>query len=102
MKDDLRELVEMESFFSLWDNVLAKPILIEYVRFAVNLYQEYFDKKIAELIALFPPDYVDSKGKLFWISPKRPPVNLVFDKNNENHFNFVLTTVKIMNSILPL
>ena len=52
---------------------------------AVWLYQEFFDTQISELLNLFPPDYVDKEGKIFWTSPKRPPIALPFDKNNEDH-----------------
>lgn len=85
-----------------YEKLLNKPCVEEYVKFAVNLYQDFFDKKIAELLSLFPADYKDKNGKRFWTSPKRPPVALPFQKDCENHLQFVLTCVKILNSIVPL
>jgi len=51
---------------------------------------------------LFPPDYIDSEGKVFWTSPKRPPVAIPFEKTDPDHQKFILTAIKILNSIVPI
>lgn len=83
-------------------DLIRNQSIEEYVKIGVHLYQEFFEFKIIELLSLFPADYVDSEGKLFWTSPKRPPIPLPFDKENEEHQNFVITVVKILNQILPM
>lgn len=99
---DLSELMKQSEFLANYLILLNNPTLKEYLQFAIYLYQEFFDTRIMELITLFPPDYVDEDGKVFWTSPKRPPVPILFDKNDPDHQKFVLTTIKILNSIVPL
>lgn len=86
----------------MYVDLIRNPSIEEYIKIGIHLYQEFFEFKIIELLTLFPADYVDKEGKLFWTSPKRPPVPLPFDRENEEHQNFVVTVVKILNSILPM
>ena len=99
---DLNNLVAQKEFVQTLLNLAKNRDIDEYIRVGINLYQDYFDSRIQELLALFPADYVDKEGKLFWVSPKRPPTPFSFDKNNEDHQRFVLTVVKILDSIMPL
>lgn len=99
---DLQELMKQVEYLTNYMVLLNSPSLKEYLQFAIYLYQEFFDSRITELITLFPPDFVDEDGKVFWTSPKRPPVPIPFDKEDPEHQKFVLTTIKILNSIIPL
>lgn len=99
---DLNNLVAQKEFISILFNLIKNPNIDEYIKVGITLYQDYFDNKIQELLSLFPADYVDKEGKLFWVSPKRPPTPFAFDKTNEDHQRFVLTVVKILNSIVPI
>lgn len=57
---------------------------------ARKLFHEHFYMKIAQLLHNFPADYVDPKtGAKFWSGPKRAPVPLRFDANDDGHFAFV-------------
>ena len=38
---------------------------------------------------VYPIDFKDKNGKLFWSLPKRPPTAFIFDLDNELCFDFV-------------
>ena len=56
---------------------------------ARDLFDEHFDHKIRDLLAIFPKDHKDSHGQPFWSGPKRAPDPLTFDANDSLHLNFV-------------
>lgn len=60
------------------------------IKWARLQFEEKFSNDIKQLLYNFPKDAVTSKGEPFWMSPKRAPDALVFDINNENHFDFVV------------
>jgi ubiquitin-activating enzyme E1 len=70
LNHDLNRLVGQREYFHMYLELLRNPVLEEYIKVGINLYQEYFEFKIQELLSLFPADYVDKEGKLFWTSPK--------------------------------
>jgi len=59
------------------------------VAWARLTWQELFHNQIAQLLHNFPPDQVTSSGNLFWSGPKRCPKPLVFDVENQLHYDFV-------------
>lgn len=67
-----------------------------FVNFARQLFQDIFHDQIAQLLHLFPRDYKDEKGHLFWSSPKRPPYIIEFDVNDESHVMFIRSICTIM------
>ena len=102
MTYDINRLVAQKENFELLLDLIKKPTLEEYIKIAIYLYQEFFEFKIIELLQHFPVDYVDQEGKLFWTSPKRPPISLPFDKDKLEHQNFVITVIKLLNQIIPM
>lgn len=101
MKEDMSELKQIVEFIPHYIDLMAKNTLKEYVKLALFFYQHFFDGEIAKLLALFPADYKDKDGNLFWTSPKRPPVNIPFDKSNEDHMKFVTTAVQVLSQVFP-
>ena len=92
----VKELAEnLRHFIGLLEN----PTPETYVKFARDFYQYAFDDQIYELITLFPADYRDKDGNLFWVSPKRPPHILPFDVSNLDHIAFVESLVNILTQI---
>ena len=91
------KLRDLNNFVKIFEN----PYLDSYIKFAIKIYQRYFDQEISELLILFPPDLKDEKC-IFWNSPNRPPITLPFKKSNVNHQNFIIVFVKILNQIFPL
>ena len=57
--------------------------------FARHKFQEFFFNQPAELLHNFPVDSTTPSGAPFWIGPKRAPIPLLFDPNNELHVDFV-------------
>ena len=68
------------------------------VNFARQLFQEIFTDQIAHLLHLFPRDYKDEHGNLFWSSPKRPPYVIDFDEKDDMHFLFIKSICIIISS----
>jgi len=63
---------------------------------ARKLFHEHFYMKISQLLHNFPADYVDPKnGTKFWSGPKRAPVALEFDPDDEGHFAFVVAAAHL-------
>jgi ubiquitin-activating enzyme E1 len=69
------------------------------LKFARNEFIQHFDKEISKLLRLFPKDFKDKEGNVFWRSPKRAPTASKFDKNNENHVKFVQSILNILSQI---
>lgn len=53
-------------------------------------FEKKFNHDIQQLLYNFPKDAVTSTGTPFWSGPKRAPTPLIFDINNQNHFDFVV------------
>lgn len=101
MKEDMSELKQIVEYIPHYLDLITKNTLKEYVKLALFFYQHFFDNEIAKLLALFPADYRDKDGNLFWTSPKRPPVALPFDKSNEEHIKFVVNAVQLLSQVFP-
>lgn len=65
---------------------------ISWARF---LFQENFHNKIAQLLYNFPSDMLTSSGAMFWSPPKRCPVPIVFDSNNDLHLDFIVSAANL-------
>lgn len=65
------------------------------IRCAFDLFYLNFYVNIKKLILSFPEDHVTEQGIKFWSSPKRPPVVVEYDKVNDIHALFILSTVNL-------
>lgn len=99
IKNNISGLVDLYENLKYFLPLVKNPTIDEALKFARALYQEFFDDKIAELLALFPADYRDKDGNLFWKSPKRPPVPINFDGANSEHVQYIKATLNILNQI---
>ena len=59
------------------------------ISYARQKFQKYFVNDIRQLLYTYPIDSKTKEGKPFWSLPKRPPVERIFDPNNELHADFV-------------
>jgi len=66
---------------------------------ARHKFELYFNHSIKLLLNAFPPDLRMKDGSLFWTLPKRPPVPLDFDRNNEEHVKFVRNTAALFSTV---
>ncbi|XP_064399352.1 ubiquitin-like modifier-activating enzyme 1 isoform X2 [Halichondria panicea] len=56
---------------------------------ARNLFSEYFERTIAQLLHVFPPNHNTTTGQPFWSGPKRCPKVINFDLKESLHVDFV-------------
>ena len=99
IKNNISGLVDLYENLKYFVSLTKTPSIDEAIKFARSLYQEWFDDKINELISLFPSDYKDKDGNLFWKSPKRPPVPISFDISNPEHIQYIKATLNILGQI---
>lgn len=69
------------------------------VKFALEEFNNHFDKSIAKLLRLFPKDFIDKEGNVFWRSPKRAPQVIKFDVKVKDHLGFVRSVLNILSQI---
>jgi ubiquitin-activating enzyme E1 len=70
-----------------------------YVKWAIDIFYEYFNKQIIQLLNNFPPNLLTSEGNLFWSAGKRCPTPIILDINNDLHINFIVATVALLCNI---
>lgn len=59
------------------------------VEFACKQFADNFTNTIAQLLYIFPKDYVDKDGHPFWSGPKRAPDVIEFSTSDELHLHYV-------------
>ena len=67
-----------------------------YVSWAVDMFNEYFNNQITELLKNFSSNAVTSEGNLFWSGGKRCPVPIELDVNNNLHMDFIISSVTLL------
>jgi len=76
--------------------IRAKPKAFEdCIAWGRNLFQDYFDNQITQLLFNFPPDQMTSSGAPFWSGPKRCPKAVKFDPNNDLHVDFIMAAANL-------
>ena len=79
---------------------LAKqPSVNQMVHFMRRDFDNCFDLQIEKLLQLFPAEYRDKHGQLFWSSPKRPPSPLKFDLEKDAHLGYIQTGLQLLSQI---
>lgn len=74
----------------------SRPLTFEEcITWARLEFERKFVNDIKQLLYNFPKDAVTTTGAPFWSGPKRAPTPLVFDINNENHFNFIVAAANL-------
>lgn len=77
-------LAESYRFLKNWPKDLS-----DCVAWARNKFEKFFVNDIKALMKVYPLDHKLENGNLFWTLPKRPPVEIAYDHNNETHASFV-------------
>lgn len=65
----------------------------------INKFDSLFLSQARRLVDAFPLDSKLADGSLFWQSPKRPPIPLVFDVQNAMHLDFVCATARLLAAV---
>lgn len=66
------------------------------VTHAKQLFTDYFDYDIRNLLILYPADCKTKEGQPFWSGPKRCPTAINFDINEDRHAMFVHTFANLI------
>ena len=98
-KSDGASVVEKLQGVSALVQLAQCPSQQNMVLFARNIFNNNFEKGIKKLLRLFPKDFVDKEGNVFWRSPKRAPAAVEFNFENENHVGFVHAILNILSQI---
>ena len=84
MAQDHKILAEAYRFVKNWPQNFG-----DCVAWARNKFEKFFVNDIKQLLHTYPLDHKLENGNLFWTLPKRPPVTVKFDPNNDVHASFV-------------
>ena len=98
-KMDGASVVEKLQGVSALVQLAQSPSQENMVVFARDIFTNNFDKGIKKLLRLFPKDYVDKEGNVFWRSPKRAPAALEFNPENDDHVGFVVSILNVLSQI---
>jgi ubiquitin-activating enzyme E1 len=66
------------------------------VQVARDNFDEHFDHKIRDLLAIFPKDHLDSHGQPFWSGPKRAPEPIEFNSNDVAHLSLIMACANLV------
>lgn len=72
------------------------------IKWARYHWQDQYNNQIRQLLFNFPSDQVTSSGAQFWSGPKRCPVPLEFDINNELHLDYIVAASNLKATIYGL
>lgn len=72
------------------------------VELARHMFQDIFYNQISQLLHSFPLDHKTESGQPFWSGPKRPPIPIKFDTNDEIHLDFIQSAANIFAFIFGL
>ena len=90
------ELEENNKIIALKDiDILTNKT--DYNKFAIEIFNEYFNDTIIKLLESFPHDSKNSENTLFWSGGKRCPKPIIY---SDKYINFIEITVKILDKIL--
>lgn len=65
------------------------------IKWARYHWQEQYNNQIRQLLFNFPKDQITSSGQPFWSGPKRCPVPLQFDVNNQLHIDYIVAAANL-------
>lgn len=74
----------------------------ECIKFSLSIFVRYFHTSIQDLLQTFPPDCLTKEGQPFWMPPKRAPVPINFDLNNDLHLTFVRSMSNIYRDVYQI
>ena len=59
------------------------------LEFVMNLYKKFFYDNIEQILQLYPPNYINKDGTLYWSGSKRIPHPIIYDSNDELSVMFI-------------
>lgn len=87
----------METLEGIQDSLVThRPLTFEdCIVYARLKFEDLFHNSIVQLLYNFPPDQLTSTGQPFWSGPKRCPKPLVFNPEDPNHLEFVVSCANL-------
>lgn len=70
------------------------------VQTAMSYFYQFFTKNIEDLINQYPRDCLTEDGNQYWTSPKRFPDIIQFDPEDETHYKFIESFIKICSHMI--
>ena len=68
-----------------------------------ELFQEFFQFSIEEILSKYPEDYIElGKHKKFWSGKRYPPKPIIFDINNDTHFQLLYLITYFLCQIIDI
>ncbi|EGG24766.1 hypothetical protein DFA_03010 [Cavenderia fasciculata] len=65
-------------------------------------FEKLFNHNALQLLHSYPMDLKTKEGTPFWTLPKRPPVAVQFDRNDDTHINFIKETTALWANIFNI
>ncbi|ARF11555.1 ubiquitin-activating enzyme E1 [Klosneuvirus KNV1] len=72
------------------------------IKFAYEMWHQYYVKEIAQLLYKFPSDATTTSGTPFWSGAKKCPHTINFDVNDDLHVNYVIAMANIWANIFHI
>ncbi|KAL4461677.1 hypothetical protein ABPG72_016686 [Tetrahymena utriculariae] len=72
------------------------------IELARHMFQDIFYNQISQLLYSFPLDHKTESGQPFWSGPKRPPIPIKFDTNDDIHVDFIQSAANVFAFIFGL
>jgi ubiquitin-activating enzyme E1 len=103
-KDYVEKIRTIESYMNLMDGKNEGKILEKIIYRAIEYYDEFYNKKIKELLKLNPPDKKTEKGEPFWNAIKRAPqpIEEIDFKNDKMTNLFIISFIHIYSKCLGI
>ena len=70
---------------------------------SIETFQELFEFSIEEILQKYPSDLlIKGTNKKFWSGARKEPKKIIFDKNNEEHYNFIYCMTYLLCEIMQI
>lgn len=83
-------------------NKYLPEIFDDCIKFAYEMWHQFYVNEISQLLYKFPPDATTSSGSPFWSGAKKCPHTIQFDTSNDLHMNYVKSMAYIWANIFNI
>ena len=70
---------------------------------SIETFQELFEFSVEEILQKYPSDLIDEKtNNKYWFGERKEPKKIIFDINNEEHFQFIYCMTYLLCEIMEI
>ena len=70
---------------------------------SIETFQELFEFSVEEILQKYPSDLIDEKtNNKYWFGARKEPKKIIFDINNEEHFQFIYCMTYLLCEIMEI